>query len=109
MDAPDIDLVFGSGSDGRRGAYYVNVEADYMAPRYRRGDRVIVAPHDKDLCVGRDFLLSKGSQSRIVRIVSLTPHRIEVRQFHPDRMVHLSRARWTVVGRIFGVVAGQRD
>jgi phage repressor protein C with HTH and peptisase S24 domain len=92
-----------SGNVGPSDAYYAEVETDRMAPVFRRGDSLMVAPHDKAVRADRDYLLRKGSGSRIVHVVALSPRHIDVRQYQPSRIVRLSRARWAVVGRIFGV------
>ena len=73
-----------------------------MWPRFRAGRRLIVSPA-ATVAVGDDVLVAlAGDKALIGELVSLSEHKVELRQFNPDLSFSVEEAEIEAIHKVVG-------
>jgi SOS-response transcriptional repressor LexA len=88
---------------GNKAAYAVYCAEDSLAPRYERGQTLVIDP-TRPVAPGNDVLfVSKDGNARCIRrLVAITPTEWRVQQLTPPRIHKLPKADFPTAHKIFG-------
>lgn len=85
-----------------RRAFAIEWTSQAMWPRFRAGRRLIVSPA-ATVAVGDDVLVAlAGDKALIGELVSLSEHKVELRQFNPDLSFSVEEAEIEAIHKVVG-------
>lgn len=88
---------------GNKAAYAVYCAEDSLAPRYERGQTLVIDP-TRPVAPGNDVLfVSRDGKTRCIRrLVAVLPSEWRVQQLTPPRVYKIAKAEYPTAHKIFG-------